>query len=121
MILIEAVDHPLHDEDLLSQGETARKRRCSVRKLERERAEGRGPAYVQDRGGVYYRWGDIRRYIASLVRDPQAEPGSAAPPAAAAAPAKPRQPKRSVSPRKPRQRATTPGITSTSPVGDRAP
>jgi hypothetical protein len=87
---VESVEYPLRDEDLLTQNEAAKKRRCSKRKLERERAEGRGPAYVQDRGRVYYRWGDIRRYIASLVRGPQTEPGSVAPPAAAPA-AKPRR------------------------------
>jgi hypothetical protein len=57
----------LGDDDLLTQIEAARERRCSVRKLERERAEGRGPPYVQDGGRVFYRWGDVRKFIAAHV------------------------------------------------------
>src|SRR5215813_7379896 len=59
---------PLSDEDLLTQKEAAKERRCSVRKLERERAEGRGPPYVQDGGRIFYRRGDNRKYIEARLR-----------------------------------------------------
>jgi hypothetical protein len=61
-------DRPLDDDDLLTQVEAARKRRRSVRTLERERAEGRGPPYVRDGGRILYRWGDIRKYNQGRVR-----------------------------------------------------
>jgi hypothetical protein len=49
--------------DLLTPKETAELRRCSERKLEWERKNGRGPAYVRDGARVLYRRRDIDAYI----------------------------------------------------------
>jgi hypothetical protein len=62
------IRRPESDGDLLTQNEAAEERRKSVRTLERERAEGRGPPYVQDGGRIFYRRGDIRKYIEKRVR-----------------------------------------------------
>ncbi len=55
------------DTELLTVKESSLYRRCSVRKLDRERAEGRGPAYVRIDGRVHYRKSDIDRFIAAHV------------------------------------------------------
>jgi hypothetical protein len=53
--------------ELLTPKETAKRRRCSVRKLDRERAEGRGPQYVRIDDRVFYRSADIEEFIAAHV------------------------------------------------------
>jgi hypothetical protein len=53
---------------LLTPREAAEYRRCSLRKLDRERAEGRGPRFVQDNGRVFYRLSDLDAFIAAHVR-----------------------------------------------------
>jgi len=50
---------------LLTPKETAEYRRCSLRKLDRERAEGRGPPYVHDSGRIFYRRSDVDAFIAA--------------------------------------------------------
>ena len=55
------------ETELLTVKESALYRRCSVRKLDRERAEGRGPAYVRIDGRVYYRRSDIDQFITAHV------------------------------------------------------
>jgi hypothetical protein len=52
---------------LLTAKETAKYRRCSERKQDRERAEGRGPRYVRDNGRILYRLKDVEDYIAANV------------------------------------------------------
>lgn len=52
---------------LLTPKETAEYRRCSLRKLDRERAEGRGPAYIRIDGRIFYRRTDVDRFIAAHV------------------------------------------------------
>lgn len=47
--------------------ECADYRHCSVRKLDRERAEGRGPPYVRIDGRIFYRRSDVDRFIAEHV------------------------------------------------------
>jgi hypothetical protein len=54
--------------ELLTPHEYARYRRCSIRTLDRERAEGRGCAYVRIEGRVLYRRADIERFIEAHVR-----------------------------------------------------
>jgi len=56
------------ETELLTPKETAEYRRCSERKQDRERAEGRGPAYVRIDGRIFYRRGDIDRFITAHVR-----------------------------------------------------
>jgi hypothetical protein len=53
--------------DLLTEHETAELRRCSTRKLQRDRAEGRGCPYVRIDGRVFYRRQDLDHYIAAHV------------------------------------------------------
>lgn len=48
---------------LLTPKECAAYRRCSVRKLDRERAERRGCPYVQIDGRIFYRRADVDRFI----------------------------------------------------------
>jgi hypothetical protein len=54
--------------ELLTPKETAAYRRCSVRKLDRERAESRGCPYVRIDGRILYRRADVDRFIESHVR-----------------------------------------------------
>lgn len=56
------------ETELLTPRETAKLRRCSLRKLDRERSEGRGPPFVQDNGRVFYRRSDLDRFIAARIR-----------------------------------------------------
>src|SRR5215472_10748525 len=51
------------ETELLTSRECAAWRRCSVRKLDRERAEGRGCPYVRIDGRVFYRRADVERFI----------------------------------------------------------
>ena len=51
--------------ELLTPKETAAYRRCSERKQDRERAEGRGPRYIRDNGRILYRLKDVEDYIAA--------------------------------------------------------
>jgi excisionase family DNA binding protein len=54
--------------ELLTAAETARFLRCSVRTLERERAEGRGCRYVRIGGRIRYRRADVDAFITAHVR-----------------------------------------------------
>jgi hypothetical protein len=56
------------DELPLGQTEFARKRGCSVRTLERERAEGRGPPWFEDGARIKYWWSEYRAYTARRTR-----------------------------------------------------
>jgi hypothetical protein len=56
------------ETDLLTQREYATYRRCSVRTLDRERAEGRGCPYVRLGSRILYRRIDIDRYLEEHVR-----------------------------------------------------
>jgi hypothetical protein len=56
------------ETDLLNPKEWAAYRRCSVRKLDRERADGRGCPYVRIDGRIFYRRQDVDRFIAEHVR-----------------------------------------------------
>jgi hypothetical protein len=56
------------ESDLLTPKETASYRRCSLRKLDRERAEGRGCRYVRIDGRIFYRRADVNHFIAAHVR-----------------------------------------------------
>ena len=56
------------DKTLLTPREAAAYRRCSLRKLDRERSEGRGPRFVQDNGRIFYRLSDLDAFIAAHVR-----------------------------------------------------
>ncbi len=61
--------HDRHVEsELLTPKECAAYRRCSVRKLDRERAEDRGCPYVRVDARIFYRRQDVDRFIASHVR-----------------------------------------------------
>lgn len=55
--------------ELLTPKEYARYRRCSLRTLDRERAEGRGCPYVQLGSRILYRRPDIERYVEAHVRN----------------------------------------------------
>jgi hypothetical protein len=54
--------------ELLTAAEYARLRRCSLRTLDRERANHSGCPYVRLGGRIYYRRGDIELYIETLVQ-----------------------------------------------------
>jgi len=54
--------------ELLTAAEYARLRRCSLRTLDRERANRSGCPYVRLGGRIFYRVSDIERYIEMLVR-----------------------------------------------------
>jgi hypothetical protein len=54
--------------ELLTPKECAAFRRCSVRKLDRERAEGRGCRYVRIDDRIFYRRSDVNRFIEAHVR-----------------------------------------------------
>ena len=56
------------ETELLTPRECAEYRRCSLRKLDRERAEGRGPSYVHDNGRIFYRRGDVDAFLAARLR-----------------------------------------------------
>ena len=53
--------------ELLTERETAEVRRCSTRKLQRDRAEGRGCPYVRIDGRIFYRRQDLDHFIAAHV------------------------------------------------------
>jgi hypothetical protein len=57
------------ETELLTPQEIANYRRCSTRKLDRERAEGRGPAYIRIDGRIFYRRSDVDRFIAAHLRN----------------------------------------------------
>jgi hypothetical protein len=60
----------MSDIELLTAAEYARLRRCSLRTLDRERANRSGCPYVRLGGRIFYRRSDIERYIETLVRRP---------------------------------------------------
>jgi hypothetical protein len=55
------------ETDLVTPKEYAHYRRCSVRTLDRERAEGRGCPYLRLGGRILYRRADIERHLAENV------------------------------------------------------
>jgi hypothetical protein len=55
------------ETELFTPKECSQYRRCSLRKLDRERAVGRGPAYVRIDGRVFYRRSDVDRFISAHV------------------------------------------------------
>lgn len=57
----------MEQTDLLTEHETADLRRCSTRKLQRDRAEGRGCPYVRIDGRIFYRRQDVNCFIAAHV------------------------------------------------------
>jgi hypothetical protein len=58
----------MSDIELLTAAEYARLRRCSLRTLDRERANHSGCPFVRLGGRIFYRRSDIERYIETLVR-----------------------------------------------------
>jgi hypothetical protein len=56
------------DETPLTQTEFAKRRHKSVRTLERERAEGRGPPYFLDGWQIRYWWSEYVAWTASRTR-----------------------------------------------------
>src|SRR3974377_579641 len=55
------------ESELLTPKECSEYRRCSLRKLDRERVERRGCPYVRIDGRIFYRRGDIDRFIIAHV------------------------------------------------------
>jgi excisionase family DNA binding protein len=55
-------------ETLLTPPETAQYLRCSVRTLDRERADGRGCPFVRIGGRIRYRRADVEAFVAAHVR-----------------------------------------------------
>lgn len=53
---------------LLTAAETARILRCSLRTLDRERADGRGCPFVRIGGRIRYRRADVEAFVAAHVR-----------------------------------------------------
>jgi excisionase family DNA binding protein len=66
------------DNDLLTPREYARYRRCSLRTLDRERAEGRGCPYVRIGSQIRYRRSDIDRYVEAHLRGGARQPEASA-------------------------------------------
>ena len=58
----------MEQSDLLTERETADLRRCSTRKLQRDRAEGRGCPYIRIDARIFYRRADVERFIESHLR-----------------------------------------------------
>jgi excisionase family DNA binding protein len=54
--------------ELLTALETARFLRCSLRTLDRERADGRGCPFVRIGGRIRYRRADVDAFVAAHVR-----------------------------------------------------
>ena len=61
---------------LLTAAETARILRCSLRTLDRERADGRGCPFVRIGGRIRYRRADVEAFVAAHVRGIRAILGS---------------------------------------------
>ena len=59
--------------ELLTPAEYAELRRCSLRTLDRERANNTGCPYVRLGGRVFYRRGDIEIFIETCVNRPNDE------------------------------------------------
>jgi hypothetical protein len=55
------------ETELFTPKECSHYRRCSLRKLDRERAEGCGPPYVRIDGRIFYRRRDIDHFIEAHV------------------------------------------------------
>jgi excisionase family DNA binding protein len=55
-------------ETLLTARETAQYLRCSLRTLDRERADGRGIPYVRIGARIRYRRADVEAFVAAHVR-----------------------------------------------------
>jgi hypothetical protein len=55
------------ETELLTPKECSAYRRCSVRKLDRERAERRGCPYVRIDGRIFYRRSDVDHFISEHV------------------------------------------------------
>jgi predicted DNA-binding transcriptional regulator AlpA len=66
LLLIAADSRESHmaNSDLLTVRECADYRRCSLRTLDRERADGSGPPYVRIGSRIYYRRADVDAFIA---------------------------------------------------------
>jgi len=60
--------------DNLTPAEYARYRRCSLRTLDRERAEGRGCPYARLGGRILYRRTDIEKYLAANINGGRINP-----------------------------------------------
>ena len=54
--------------ELLTALETARLLRCSLRTLDRERAEGRGCPFVRMGGRIRYRRADVEAFVKAHLR-----------------------------------------------------
>jgi hypothetical protein len=61
-------------ETLLTAPEAARLLRCSLRTLDRERADGRGCPFVRINGRIRYRRVDIESFIVAHLRSHHSEP-----------------------------------------------
>lgn len=55
-------------ETLLTAPETAQYLRCSLRTLDRERADGRGCPFVRIGGRIRYRRADVEAFVAAHIR-----------------------------------------------------
>jgi hypothetical protein len=55
------------ESELLTPKECAQYRRCSIRKLDRERAERRGCPYVRIDGRIFYRRSDVDLFIGAHI------------------------------------------------------
>jgi hypothetical protein len=60
----------MSDHDLLTPAEYARLRRCSLRTLDRERANHTGCPYVRLGGRLFYRRNDIDQFIETHISRP---------------------------------------------------
>lgn len=60
--------------ELLTAGEVARLFRCSLRTLDRERADGRGCPFIRTGGRIRYRLADVESYLAAHVHGHIVEP-----------------------------------------------
>lgn len=49
--------------EFLTPRECAQLRRCSLRKLDRERASGIGPAFIRDNGRILYSRADVDQHL----------------------------------------------------------
>src|SRR5262249_34772030 len=70
---------PASDAELMTTAEFAQYRRCSLRTLDRERAEGRGCPYLRIGSRILYRRRDVDSWIEAQIRGTDFKKAHAAP------------------------------------------
>ena len=78
VIISDAAARALVGEPLLTVEQVALKLSCSVSRLNKQRLEGKGPAFVKDGANIRYRPIDVEAYIADRLCNSTSEQPPAA-------------------------------------------